>query len=148
MRATESTFDFVAYEKTTPAPVQLPKDSRFGHDYVSTFDDLRSRIYAPDPTYNIAEKPWLPGPQTPYLLLNAKLVDPRAGVVHESMSLHLAGGKVLKVAPTTERDLKSEYYCNGQRVVKIDAGGYFVCPGLIDCMFFYQSSNTLARVMF
>ncbi|KAL4937282.1 hypothetical protein BDV06DRAFT_215994 [Aspergillus oleicola] len=86
-----------------------------------------------NPTYDIAEKPWLPGPQTPYLLLNAQLVDPRAGVVHKGMSLHLAGGKVLRIVPTTERDINAEFYCNGQRVVKIDAGGYFVCPGLIDC---------------
>ncbi|KAL4954221.1 amidohydrolase [Aspergillus filifer] len=133
MRDTQSTFDFVAFDETTPTPVQSPRDSRIDDNFVSTFNDLRVRIYAPDPNYNIAEKPWLPGPQTPYLLLSAKLVDPRAGVVHEGMSLHLAGGKVLKVAPTTERDLKSEYFCNGQRVVKINAGDHFVCPGLIDC---------------
>jgi imidazolonepropionase-like amidohydrolase len=55
------------------------------------------------------------------------------------MSLHLAGGKVVKVAPTTPRDLSAEFICAGQKVEKIDASKYFVCPGLIDCEYSHGS---------
>ncbi|KAH9226131.1 hypothetical protein K456DRAFT_1754952 [Colletotrichum gloeosporioides 23] len=77
--------------------------------------------------------PWLPGPQTPFLLINANLVDPRAGIVHKGISLHLAGGKIIRVAPTTAHDLTAEFLCAGRKAQKIDASKYFVCPGLIDC---------------
>ncbi len=40
--------------------------------------------------YNIAEKPWLPKPHTPYVLINAKLVDPRRSKVLKNMTIHLA----------------------------------------------------------
>jgi hypothetical protein len=93
-------------------------------------------MYPPNPNYNIAEKPWLPGPQTPFVLLNAKLVDPRAGKVNYGMTLHLAGGKVISVAPTTERDLVVDFYDGEKKAEKIDASKYFVCPGLIDCELF------------
>ncbi|KAL4972485.1 major facilitator superfamily domain-containing protein [Aspergillus desertorum] len=111
-------------------PITLPNARR---NLLETFPDLLSTLQAPDPTYDTAEKPWLPGPQKPYLIHNARLVDPRAGIVHKNMSLHLARGKVVKVAPTTEKDTTAEFHCGGQKVVKIDARGYFVCPGLIDC---------------
>jgi imidazolonepropionase-like amidohydrolase len=95
--------------------------------------ELKAAIYPPNPTYDISEKPWLPGPQKAYLLLNAKLVDPRAGVVHNNMTLQLAGGKIVRVSPTTAQDLAADFYCAGQKVEKIDASKYFVSPGLIDC---------------
>ncbi|KAJ0343243.1 hypothetical protein COL154_013464 [Colletotrichum chrysophilum] len=103
------------------------------HNLMQTLEELKSTIYPPNPAYDISEKPWLPGPQTPYLLTNANLVDPRAGVVHKGISLHLAGGKIIRVAPTTARDLTAEFLCAGQKAQKIDASKYFVCPGLIDC---------------
>lgn len=102
---------------------------------VRSFEELTAAVYPPNPTYDISEKPWLPGLQKPYLLLNANLVDPRSGVVHKGTSLHLAGGKIVKVAPTTSHDLNAEFTCAGQTVEKIDASQYFVCPGLIDCEF-------------
>jgi len=92
-------------------------------------------LYPPNPKYNIAEKPWLPGPQTPYVLLNANLIDPRASKVHKRMTLHLAGGKVVSVAPTTAKDLVADFYHGDVKAQKIDAGKYFVCPGLIDCAY-------------
>ncbi|CAH0034610.1 unnamed protein product [Clonostachys rhizophaga] len=61
------------------------------------------------------------------------LVDPRAGIVHEGMSLHLAGGKVVKVTPTTSHDFNADFRYGEQQVEKIDASSYFLCPGLIDC---------------
>ncbi|KAL3479133.1 hypothetical protein BJX99DRAFT_255909 [Aspergillus californicus] len=133
-----ASFDFISYDEpiadydTLPARLRSSNSNTDAH-LVQTFEQLLTTVHAPNPTYDIAEKPWLPGPQTPYLLLNAKLVDPRAGVVHRNMSLHLAGGKVSKVAPTTPKDLNAEFFCNGQKVQKIDASRYFVCPGLIDC---------------
>lgn len=100
---------------------------------VRTLAELKAAVYPPDPAYDISERPWLPGPQKAYMLVNAKVVDPRAGTVHPNMTLHLAGGKVMRVAPTTPKDLTSEFYCAGQQVTKINASKYFVCPGLIDC---------------
>lgn len=131
-----SSFEFVcrdpanAEEATTPLSIRT-----FPHDMepVNTLAELKATIYPPNPTYDISEKPWLPGPQKPYLLLKANLVDPRAGVVHKNMTLQLAGGKVVRVGPTTETEVNGDFYCAGQKVEKIDASKYFVCPGLIDC---------------
>lgn len=105
-----------------------------------------STFYPPNPAYDITERPWLPGPQTPFVLLNAKLVDPRAGKVHYGMTLHLAGGKVVSVAPTTSKDLAAEFYHGEVIAQKIDASKYFICPGLIDChvhLMAVHGSNTL-----
>jgi hypothetical protein len=111
----------------------IPSHPKIGTKPVKSFAELTATIYPLDPEYDIAEKPWLPGPQKPYLLYNAKLVDPRAGIVHEGMSLHLAGGKVVKVVPTTSHDLTAEFRYGEHQVEKIDASSYFLCPGLIDC---------------
>lgn len=104
-------------------------------DVPVSIDEIKATVYPPNPNYDIAEKPWLPGPQTPYMLLNANLVDPRAGIVHRNTTIHLAGGKITKVAPTTPFDLADTFYLQGtsQKFTKIDASPYFVTPGLIDC---------------
>jgi hypothetical protein len=90
------------------------------------------------PDYDISERPWLPGLQMPYVIFNAKLIDPRAGKVRENMTLHLAGGKIASVSPTTSRDHVLDFYHGKTKAMKIDAGGYYVCPGLIDCVFLSQ----------
>lgn len=113
------------------------------HTFVQSFDELRSAVYPPNPNYDIAEKPWLPGPQRPYLIVNARIIDPRAGKVHSDMSLQLAGGKILRVFPTIPAHLSEDFVCNGQKVVKIDAREFFVCPGLIDCELFIRTSTNL-----
>ncbi|KAL5040959.1 hypothetical protein BDW71DRAFT_201755 [Aspergillus fruticulosus] len=128
-----SSIGFISHDETTPISNTQSHYPAREETFVETFPDLLATLQAPDPTYDIAEKPWLPGPHKPYLILNARLVDPRAGIVHNKMSLHLARGKVVKVAPTTEKETTAEFHCGGQKVVKIDARGYFVCPGLIDC---------------
>lgn len=104
--------------------------SRLSHDDV---DEVDIRFSAPDPNMDISQKPWLPGPQTPYVLVNAKLVDPRASKVHMKTTLHLAGGKVVSIAPTSSRDLVATFYHGSVKAEKIDASEYFICPGLIDC---------------
>lgn len=76
---------------------------------------------------------WLPGPQTPYVIYNANLVDPRHSQIYEYVTLHLAGGKVVDISPTTENDRICSFRHGGVEALKIDAEGYFVCPGLIDC---------------
>ncbi|KAF3764081.1 hypothetical protein M406DRAFT_258812 [Cryphonectria parasitica EP155] len=120
-----SSFELVSHDPAGEDEIALPHRTppRGGSErFVSTFAELKANVYPPDPEYDISEKPWLPGPQKPYLILNANLVDPRAGVVHKNMTLQLAGGKILRVSPTTPADVE-----------KIDASKYFVCPGLIDC---------------
>lgn len=103
------------------------------HRQIQSLAELTATIYPPDPHYDISERPWLPGPQKAYMLLNAKLVDPRAGKVHYNMTLQLAGGKVVKVTPTSSKDKEGEFFYAGKPVIKINASKYFVCPGLIDC---------------
>ncbi|KAH8646125.1 hypothetical protein BX600DRAFT_555851 [Xylariales sp. PMI_506] len=130
-------FEFVSQDPVSPQdqlhlPIRTPTSS-CDRSPVRSLADLQAQIYPPNPKYDIAEKPWLPGPQKPYLLVNANLVDPRAGVVQRNTTLQLAGGKVVRVSPTTATDLKSDFYCAGQKVEKIDASKYFICPGLIDC---------------
>jgi hypothetical protein len=130
-----SSFEFISAEPTAEQESNVPVRSRATIDSapVRSFAELTSTVYPPNPHYDISEKPWLPGPQKAYLLVNAKLVDPRAGVVHQNMTLQLAGGKIVRVSHTTAKELASEFYCAGQRVEKIDVGKYFICPGLIDC---------------
>jgi hypothetical protein len=137
-QSSDSTFEFIASDpagssneivSSWRAETASPETERLA----TSFAELSTMVYPPDPDYNVAEKPWLPGAQKPYLIVNAKLVDPRAGVVHHDMTLQLAGGKVVRVAPTTQQELTAEFYCAGQRVERIDASRYFVCPGLIDC---------------
>ncbi|KAK4549375.1 hypothetical protein LTR36_006372 [Oleoguttula mirabilis] len=109
------------------------RDSQPSAKSIQTLSELRSTLYPPDPTYDISEKPWLPGPQKPYLIVSAKLIDPRAGIVHSPMTIQLAGGKVVRVVPTTAEHTTSDFFSGGQQAIKIDAEGYYVCPGLIDC---------------
>lgn len=131
-----ATFELVSRNSTNVAedPLINGTEARSKNkDTIKTLADLKATIYPPDPKYDIAEKPWLPGPQKPYLLLRANLVDPRAGVVHKNTTLQLAGGKIVRVGPTTDAEINGEFCCAGQKVEKIDASKYFVCPGLIDC---------------
>lgn len=134
-----SGFEFISHSLDTEDN-ELNTATRQGHTAsinnsspIRSLADLKAAVYPPNPIYDISEKPWLPGPQKPYLLVNAKLIDPRAGVVRSNMSLQLAGGKIVRVSPTTANDLRADFYCGGQKVEKIDASKYFVCPGLIDC---------------
>lgn len=119
-RSTSSVPDRSQSQQQTPLP--------------SKYEDFDiTTLYPPNPSYDIAEKPWLPGPQAPYVIFDAKLVDPRNSVIREGTTLHLAGGKVVSVSSTTENDRICEFRHGDVKAVKIDAKGYFVCPGLIDC---------------
>jgi hypothetical protein len=104
-------------------------------DAKDELEEVNIDFYPPDPDYDIAEKPWLPGPQTPYVLIGANLVDPREKKVHKNMTLHLAEGKVYSVEPTTPSDSHTDFYHGTAKAQKIDASKYFICPGLIDCKF-------------
>lgn len=130
-----SGFEFINIDESDDhkCEINLQQRPRMGHSHVESFADLTATVYPPDPQYDISEKPWLPGPQKAYLLTNAKIVDPRAGVVRPNMTLQLAGGKIIRISPTTARDISSVVYHAGQKVERIDASDYFVCPGLIDC---------------
>lgn len=136
-RTSDDSFEMIKHESPLENFTTDLKDDlnapRATQSFVTSFSELQSTIYPPDPNYDIAEKPWLPGPQKPYMLVNAKLVDPRAGIVKKGMTLRLAGGKVLSVAPTSSNDLKADFMYAGQKVQKIDVKDFFVCPGLIDC---------------
>lgn len=133
-RDSVSSFEIINHETLkSDSNMTIPSHPKIGTKPVRSFAELTATIHPPDQEYDTAEKPWLPEPQKPYLLYNAKLVNPRAGVVHEGMSLHLAGGKVVKVAPTTSHDLIAEFRYREQQVEKIDSSAYFLCPGLIYC---------------
>jgi imidazolonepropionase-like amidohydrolase len=81
----------------------------------------------------ISYRPWLPGPQKPYVLINAKLVDPRNSKVHPNTTIHMAEGRILNVVPTKPSDFVNEFYQGDVKAEKIDASAYFISPGLIDC---------------
>ncbi|KAH6680534.1 hypothetical protein B0J14DRAFT_578841 [Halenospora varia] len=139
---------FIAVRQSTSRASSIV--SSFEHVHLNRADDLEDiniEFYPPDPNYDIAEKPWLPGPQTPYVLIGAKLVDSREGVVHENMTIHLAGGKVHSVVPSEDHDMHTDFYHGTVKAVKIDASKYFICPGLIDChvhIMAVHGSSTLA----
>jgi hypothetical protein len=70
-------------------------------------------FYPPNLIYNIAEKPWLPKPHTPYVLVNAKLVDPRRSKVLKNMTIHLAKGRVQSMAPTAPTNIDGDFRYGG-----------------------------------
>lgn len=78
------------------------------------------------------------------MITNAKLIDPRNAVVHENLTIFLAEGKVLNIRPTENEDLYTDFLIGDMMAESIDASGYFVCPGLIDCEF-YQSKSLRSR---
>jgi hypothetical protein len=135
-KVSDDSFEVIEYDKPLEnftADLQHGLAASTFNGFVNSFSDLQATIYPPDPDYNVAEKPWLPGPQTPYMLVNANLVDPRAGIVRKAMTLRLAGGEVLSVSATSANDLKADFIYMGRKVQKIDVKDFFVCPGLIDC---------------
>jgi hypothetical protein len=106
--------------------------------------DIEIDIYPPDPNYDVAERPWIPSRQTPYIIVNANLVCPRESKVHDRMTLHIADGKVHNVAVTVLNDLQTDFYFGEVKAVRIDASKYFICPGLIDC----ERSTTLLNFFY
>ncbi len=56
-------------------------------------------FYPPNLIYNIAEKPWLPKPHTPYVLKN--------------MTIHLAKGRVQSMAPTAPTNIDGDFRYGG-----------------------------------
>jgi imidazolonepropionase-like amidohydrolase len=93
---------------------------------INRFDEDLSNV-------EISYRPWLPGPQKPYVLINAKLVDPRTSTVLPKRTIHLAEGKIVHIKSTKQSDLVNEFYYGDVKAQKIDASDYFICPGLIDC---------------
>lgn len=61
-----SRFEFVTLEEFQHHSNQSASlgDER-KHNLVQTLEELKSSIYPPNPSYDISEKPWLPGPKTP-----------------------------------------------------------------------------------
>jgi imidazolonepropionase-like amidohydrolase len=76
-------------------------------------------------------KPWKPSSPKSFIFTNANLVDPVAGLVHEGVTLKLAGGLVEDVQfhATTETELSS----NSESAIILDLQGKYLCPGLFDC---------------
>ena len=90
-------------------------------------------LYPPDARYDISERPWLPGSQKPFVFVNANIVDPRASKIQKGVTLHIAGGHIVSVEPTTPKDEVGEFFFGSTKAQKVDASRFFICPGLIDC---------------
>lgn len=74
-------------------------------------------------------KPWLRGPQQPYLLVNATIVDVASGSLQPNASVKLQGGRIESITDTST-PVVQEAQKQGYQVV--DCQGRFLCPGLID----------------
>lgn len=70
--------------------------------------------------------PWELPPQPRYVFLGANLIDPVQGKVQNNTTIHLFGGLVASINGS------SDEWENDPNTVKIDLGGKYVCPGLID----------------
>ncbi|KAM3484168.1 hypothetical protein MY8738_002436 [Beauveria namnaoensis] len=71
--------------------------------------------------------PWTLPPPPRYVLTGANLIDPVQGKVVKNATVHLHNGLVKSVNGDP-----SEWESDSS-ATKIDLGGKFVCPGLIDC---------------
>ncbi|KAM3467618.1 hypothetical protein MY5147_008747 [Beauveria neobassiana] len=71
--------------------------------------------------------PWTLPPPPRYILTGANLIDPVQGKVVKNATVHLHNGLVKSVNGDP-----SEWESDSS-AIKIDLGGKFVCPGLIDC---------------
>ncbi|KAK5806826.1 hypothetical protein VI817_001084 [Penicillium citrinum] len=73
-------------------------------------------------------KPWQPKPQRTYIFTSANLVDTDSGTVLKNMTVKLSDGLISSVS--THGDETTDN--NDFEAVKVDMGGKYICPGLID----------------
>ncbi|RMD42886.1 hypothetical protein DV735_g2167, partial [Chaetothyriales sp. CBS 134920] len=71
--------------------------------------------------------PWHPLPTPRYVFTNANLVDPVEGKIIKGATIHLNDGVVVSV------NGKDDEWSSDPKVVRVDVGGKYVVPGLIDC---------------
>ncbi|BGP18807.1 hypothetical protein JCM10213v2_006887 [Rhodosporidiobolus nylandii] len=78
----------------------------------------------------LALKPWISSSPAGFALTNAQVVDPASGKLLEgSQTVVVKKGKIVNVFPVDEPDLLAEE----TSLKRIDLGGRYLCPGLIDC---------------
>ncbi|RDW60086.1 hypothetical protein BP5796_11692 [Coleophoma crateriformis] len=129
----------IAPSQEVPSPKKIVKPLCAIHEEEDPIDinALRPRRS----NWATVQKPWAPGPHTPYVLYDCQLIDPRNGIVRKDVTLFLAEGKIASVAPTTEKDRTRTTRHAGVKAVKIGGKGFFVCPGLIDCHVHLMAGN-------
>ncbi|KAK4631521.1 hypothetical protein CLAFUW4_03436 [Fulvia fulva] len=81
-------------------------------------------------------KPWMAVPQKRYRLVDARLIDPKSGDVHEHVTIDLWSGVIrhmskLSGQPSPGDDAMS--WTQGSDIVVVNLEGRFVMPGLMDC---------------
>jgi hypothetical protein len=83
-------------------------------------------------------KPWTARPARSLNLINARLIDPKDGAVHEHVRLDIRDGRIERMlkltAPVTQPPSDTELAAfKRDHIVLVDLAGKFVIPGLIDC---------------
>ncbi|EME47550.1 hypothetical protein DOTSEDRAFT_59990 [Dothistroma septosporum NZE10] len=81
-------------------------------------------------------KPWMAVPQRRYRLVDARLIDPKSGEIHEHVTIDLANGVVrhmtkLSAQPSPGDEAMS--WTQSSDIIVVNLEGRFVMPGLIDC---------------
>jgi hypothetical protein len=100
--------------------------------------DLPNRQQTPRAAAEALIKPWTARPIRNLSLINAKLIDPHHGVIHEHVKLDLRDGRIermhkltaLVAQPPSEIELA---VLKRENIVLVDLAGKYVIPGLIDC---------------
>ncbi|KZT50788.1 hypothetical protein CALCODRAFT_444068 [Calocera cornea HHB12733] len=93
---------------------------------------LRHVQYPVPPDLDITAKPWALPEQTPLIFVHANVVDPAAGKVLKDVTVKLGGGIIRSLEPTSKESDLGLTVEELQGTV-IDAKGFYMCPGLIDC---------------
>jgi hypothetical protein len=83
-------------------------------------------------------KPWSARPTRNLSFINAKLIDPKDGAIHEHVRLDIREGRIERMlkltAPVTQPPSEAELVAlKRDNIVLVDLAGKFVIPGLIDC---------------
>ncbi|EJU01409.1 hypothetical protein DACRYDRAFT_53221 [Dacryopinax primogenitus] len=93
---------------------------------------LRHVQYPVPPDLDITEKPWALPEQTSIVFVHANVVDPANERVLKDVTVKLKHGLVESVGKTSNESDMGLTVEELQGVV-IDAKGFYMCPGLIDC---------------
>jgi imidazolonepropionase-like amidohydrolase len=86
----------------------------------------------------VSLKPWTARPTRNLSFINAKLIDPKDGAIHENVRLDLREGRIERMlkltAPVTQPPSEAELAAlKRDNIMLVDLAGKFVIPGLIDC---------------
>ncbi|KAF7194091.1 hypothetical protein HII31_04612 [Pseudocercospora fuligena] len=81
-------------------------------------------------------KPWTAAPRKRYRLVDAKLVDPKDGSVHENVTIDIKDGVIHRMTKLSSRPSPGDEvlsWTHNEPVDIVNLEGRYIVPGLIDC---------------